>query len=193
MRGARTVRRSLWRWRRNPLRRREDVLDAWFLVVMWLAIAVAGPVAGVLGAQAGADEAAQRRADRHAVTATLVADATESGPVGGSTGGRVDTTVRWTASDGTQHSGKASVDKGLKAGSRVTVWTDRQDRPAAAPPTAAQAGLDAAFMGAASSFAVVAAAATGYCGARLVLDRRRLAAWESEWREIGSQWGRAAS
>lgn len=193
MRGTRFTRRSLWRWRRNPLRRREDVLEAWILLITWLVVAVAGPVAGVLGAQASAHAAAQRRAERHAITAKLVTDATGSALNGGTARDRIDTTVRWTASDGSRHWGKASVGEGLKAGSRVTLWTDRQDHLTAAPPTAAQAGVDAAFMGAASSFAVVAAAAAGLYGARVVLDRRRRAAWDNEWQEIGSQWRRAAS
>ncbi|MGC0413063.1 hypothetical protein RKD32_005993 [Streptomyces sp. SAI-195] len=193
MRGNRTIRRSLWRWRRNPLRRREDVLEAWILLIVWLVIALVGPVAGVLGAQVSAQSAAQRRAERHAVTATLVSDVPHNALVDGTTGGRVDATVRWTASDGTRHSDKAAVDGGLKAGSRVSVWTDRQNNLTPAPPTATQAGVDAAFMGAASSFAVVTAAAAGYYGARLVLNRRRRTALEDEWQQIGSQWGRTAS
>lgn len=193
MRTGTTIRRSLWRWRRNPLRRREDVLEAWILLIVWLVIALAGPVAGVLGAHAAAHSAAQRRAERHSATATLVSDVSSSSLSTGTTGGRIDATVRWTAPDGTRHSGKIPVDEGMKAGSRVTVWTDRQNHLTTAPPAATQAGVDAAFMGAASSFAVVTAAAAGYYGARIVLNRRRRAAWEHEWQDVGSQWGRAAS
>lgn len=43
MRAGTTIRRSLWRWRRNPLRRREDVLEAWILLIVWLVVALAGP------------------------------------------------------------------------------------------------------------------------------------------------------
>ncbi|MFI2414374.1 hypothetical protein [Streptomyces sp. NPDC018947] len=193
MREDTTMRRFLWRWRRNPLRRREDVLEGWILLITWLVVVVAGPVAGVLGSQATASAAAQRRAERHEVTATLAADAVGHGRVGAATGDRAGATVRWTAPDGTRHSGRASVDEGLKAGSRVTVWIDQRGHLAAAPPTAAQAEVDAAFMGAASSVAVVAAAAAGYYGARVVLDRRRRGTWENEWQRIGSLWGRAAS
>nr|WP_246559085.1 hypothetical protein [Streptomyces plicatus] len=168
------------------------MLEAWILLIVWLVIALVGPVAGVLGAQVSAHSAAQRRAERHAVTATLVSDVPHNALADGTTGGRVDATVRWTASDGTRHSGKAAVEGGLKAGSRVSVWTDRQNHLTPAPPTVSQAGVDAAFMGAASSFAVVTAAAAGYYGARLVLNRRRRTAWEDEWQQIGSQWGRTA-
>lgn len=193
MRAGTTIRRSLWRWRRNPLRRREDVLEAWILLIVWLVVALAGPVAGVMAAHASAHGAAQRRAERHSATATLVSDVSGSPLSTGTAGGRIEATVRWTAPDGTRHSGKIPVDEAMKAGSRVTVWTDHRNQLTTAPPTTAQAGVDAAFMGAASSFAVVTAAAAGYYGARVVLNRRRRAAWEHEWQDIGSQWGRAAS
>ncbi|MEU0471881.1 Rv1733c family protein [Streptomyces olivaceus] len=193
MRGDSTIRRSLWRWRRNPLRRREDVLEAWILLIVWFVIAVAAPAAGVLASHAAAHSAAERRVERHSATATLVSDASSNPLATGTTGGRVDATVRWTASDGTRHSGKIPVDEGMKAGSRVTVWTDSRNQPTAAPPSAAQAGVDAAFMGAASSFAVVAVASAGYYGARVVLNRRRRAAWAHEWEDVSSQWGRTAN
>jgi len=193
MRGGTTIRRSLWRWRRNPLRRREDVLEAWILLIVWFVIAVAGPVAGVLASHAAAHSAAERRVERHSATATLVSVASSNPLATGTTGGRVDATVRWTASDGTRHSGRIPVDEGMKAGSRVTVWTDSRNQLTTAPPSATQAGVDAAFMGAASSFAVVAAAAAGYYGARVVLNRRRRAAWAHEWDVVGSQWGRTAN
>ncbi|MCM1940307.1 hypothetical protein NC239_19050 [Streptomyces sp. G3] len=193
MRGGTTIRRSLWRWRRNPLRRREDVLEAWILLFVWFVIAVAGPVAGVLASHAAAHSAAERRVERHSATATLVSDASGNPLSTGTAGGRVDAAVRWTAPDGTRHSGRIPVDEGMKAGSRVTVWTDSQNQLTTAPPSATQAGVDAAFMGAASSFAVVAAAAAGYYGARVVLNRRRRAAWAHEWEDVGSQWGRAAN
>ncbi|WP_121714809.1 hypothetical protein [Streptomyces sp. E5N91] len=193
MRTGTTIRRSLWRWRRNPLRRREDVLEAWILLIVWFVIAVAGPVAGVLASHAAAHSAAERRVERHPATATLVSDASSNPLATGTTGGRVDVTVRWTAPDGTRHSGRIPVDEGMKAGSRVTVWTDSRNQLTTAPPSATQAGVDAAFMGAASSFAVVAAAAAGYYGARVVLNRRRRAAWAQEWEAVGSQWGRTAN
>ncbi|WP_267714376.1 hypothetical protein [Streptomyces sp. CoH17] len=193
MRAGTTIRRSLWRWRRNPLRRREDVIEGWVLVIVCLVVALAGPVAGVLAAHASAHGDAQRRTERHSVSATLVSDVSSTSPATAAPGGRLDATVRWTAPDGTRHSGKIPVDMGTKAGSRVTVWTDSRNQVTAAPPTTTQAGVDAAFMGAASSFTVATTAAAGYCGARVVLNRRRRAAWEHEWEDVASRWGHTAS
>jgi hypothetical protein len=193
MRGDRTVHRALWRWRRNPLRRREDVLEAWVLLVVWLVVVVAAPLAGVLGARASAHTDAQRRAERYPVTATLVEDGPGSDGKTGLAGGRVTAAVRWTAADGTRHTGRTLVDQGLRAGARLTVWTDRQGGLTSAPPTATRIAVDSAFTGVASSVAVVAATATGGLGVRVVLDKRRRRAWEAEWRRIGSQWGRTGN
>ncbi|MFJ2701511.1 hypothetical protein ACIO5Z_35555 [Streptomyces rochei] len=57
----------------------------------------------------------------------------------------------------------------------MTVWTDFRNQLTTAPPSVTRAGV-----------------ATDY-GARVVLDRRRRAAWAHEWEDISSQWGRAAS
>ncbi|MFJ7333184.1 hypothetical protein ACIQUU_08015 [Streptomyces sp. NPDC101116] len=187
------VRRSpLWRWRRNPLRRREDVWEAWILLVAWFVVVVAGPVAGVLGAQATVDRHAQRRVERHPVTATLLGDSPRSTVNGEITIERVTAPVRWTAADGTSHTGRAQVDAGRKAGERVVVWLDQKDRLTGEPQTPGDANVEAAFMGAASFGAVAVAAAAGVHGARLALDRRRSRAWDAEWRRLGSQWGRTA-
>jgi hypothetical protein len=88
--------------------------------------------------------------------------------------------------------GTASVDKTLKAGSQVKLWADRQNHLTAPPPTTAEVGIEAVAVGTTSALAVVVASTTGYFGVRAVLNRRRLAAWESEWKELGSQQGRRA-
>ncbi|MEU4659157.1 hypothetical protein AB0G32_35365 [Streptomyces sp. NPDC023723] len=186
-------RRSLWRFRRDPLRRRADVLEGWFVLIACPVVAVAGPFAGVLSAEATAHRTAQRAAELRPVTAVLLEDVPEGSLGSGSIGGRVLTHVRWTAADGTRHAGEALVDDGRHRGATVEVWLDRQGRPATPPLTSVQAGVDAAFMGAASFFAVATAAAAGYYGAHVVPDRRRRRAWDAEWRGIGPRWGRAAN
>ncbi|MFF5955092.1 Rv1733c family protein [Streptomyces luteogriseus] len=189
-----TVRRShLWRWRRSPLRRREDVLEAWILLAVWLVTAVAGPVAGVLSARATVDSLARQRAERRPATAVLVREAPRGFVSGEVAIDHVITTVRWTAADGTSHTGRTRVNAGLKAGERVAVWMDREDRLTTEPQTPGQADIVATFMGAAAFLGVATAAAAGFYGARVVLDRRRSRAWEAEWRKQGSRWGRASN
>ncbi|MEU9627424.1 hypothetical protein AB0D89_11465 [Streptomyces luteogriseus] len=189
-----TVRRShLWRWRRSPLRRREDVLEAWILLAVWLVTAVAGPVAGVLSARTTVDALARQRAERRPATAVLDGEAPRGFVSGEVAVDHVVATVRWTAADGTSHTGRTQVNTGLKAGERVAVWMDREDRLTTAPQTPGQADIEAAFMGAAAFLGVATTAAAGFYGARVVLDRRRSRAWEAEWRKQGSRWGRASN
>ncbi|MFD8154890.1 hypothetical protein ACFV28_29620 [Streptomyces sp. NPDC059720] len=186
-----TVRCSpLWRWRRNPLRRREDVWEAWILLGACVLVALFGPLAAVLSARATVDSLAQRRAERHPVTATLLRDAPRTAWGDGGTVERVFASVRWISADGTSRTGRAQVEAGHKAGERVVVWLDRSDRPTLAPQSPGEADVEAAFLGAASFAAVAATAAAGVRGARVVLDRRRGRAWEAEWRRYGAEWGR---
>lgn len=64
MHGGRRTKKTLWRWRSNPLRRRDDVLEAWLVLAVWALIAVGGTLAGVLTARAADDVFAQQRAER---------------------------------------------------------------------------------------------------------------------------------
>ncbi|WP_420709208.1 hypothetical protein [Streptomyces sp. AS58] len=43
--------KRLWRWRSNPLRRREDVVEAWVVLTVRVIVAVAGAVAGLVTAR----------------------------------------------------------------------------------------------------------------------------------------------
>ncbi|MFD0550409.1 hypothetical protein ACFQ0X_15345 [Streptomyces rectiviolaceus] len=69
----------LWRWRRNPLRRRTDLVQAWIAVGLFLAVLTATPAAGVLvgdAARRHMEQTARHQADtRHRTTAVLVHDA----------------------------------------------------------------------------------------------------------------------
>lgn len=189
-----TVRRShLWRWRRSPLRRREDLVEAWILLAAWLVTAVVGPVAGVLSVRATVDALAQQRAERRQASAVVVDDASRSFVSGGVTVDHVIATVRWTAADGTSHTGRTQVDAGSEAGERVAVWMDQEERLTTPPQTPGQADIEAAFMGVAAFTGVATAAAAGFYGARVVLDRRRSRGWDAEWQKLGSQWGRTSN
>ncbi|MET8247657.1 hypothetical protein ABZV31_26555 [Streptomyces sp. NPDC005202] len=194
MRVTTRTRRSLWRWRRNPLRRREDVLEGWVLLATWAVIVVGGPFAGVVSAQATVETLAQQRAERHPATAVLVGDATRTGGKNsGTSGDRVLATVHWTAPDGTRHSDRTLVDAGLTVGDRIVVWTDGQDRLTIQPTTPAQATTQAAATGTSASLALMGVAVGGYYAARSALDRRRGRAWDAQWQKVGPQWGRTTS
>lgn len=179
-----------WRWRRNPLRRRSDVIEAWLL----LTTLVLGLVLGGFGALAAAgavdDSLAERRASSHEVQAVLTEDAARALPAPAPESGdtRVWTKVRWTAPDGTERTGRARADADAGAGSAVTVWTDREGRLVSEPPGGAEARFQTLMAG-----ATVAATAGGMAllagwVLRTRLLRRRAAEWETEWRLVEPAW-----
>jgi hypothetical protein len=180
---------------RNPLRRRSDLIEAWFLPVVIVAFLVLGPlVAGATGLWVRADNVAAHRAQLswHRVTAVLLR--ASPGPLmsdGGANSWVVWTPARWTA-DGRLRFGNAPAAAGTRAGSAVPVWLDRAGKVRAPPLTAAQAG-DRVVAAAAMALAALAAllAALALAG-RLILDRRRLAGWEAAWRSVAPRWSHQA-
>ncbi|MFF4352999.1 hypothetical protein [Streptomyces sp. NPDC001530] len=182
----------LWRWRRNPLRRRSDALEAWIVLVAWALTVLGGVFTGLAATQSVEHGLAQQRAAWRSVPALLTEDApdastTESGD------GLVWAKVRWTAADGSPHAGQARVYAGSTAGTPVTVWTDPDGRLVSRPATASQARLRASLVG---ILVGVSAAGVPFVGGRLLrgrLERRRMEQWDEEWERVGPLWGRMTS
>ncbi|MFH7334298.1 hypothetical protein [Streptomyces sp. KHY 26] len=180
----------LWRWRRNPLRRHSDVVEAWIVLAAWVLVLFCGVLAGLLAAQASAASYAARLAQVHPVTAVLTDQAAPTPAAGtGYDDGRVWATVRWTDPDGSVHTDRAKVVPGVPAGSSVTVWANHADHVVAPPVTGASADLQAALTGV---LVGPSAGAAVWCASWLVrnrLIRRRMAEWDEEWKQIGPRWG----
>ncbi|MER6983702.1 hypothetical protein ABT317_43805, partial [Streptomyces carpinensis] len=120
MSGKRKTKQRLWRWRSSPLRRHDDILEAWIILVTWVVILVGGAVIWTVTGRAAAQEFAWQRAERHAASAVLLSDAPPSTSAG--SGSQVLATVRWTAPDGTTRTARALVPGGLPSGTVITVW-----------------------------------------------------------------------
>ncbi|WP_460072835.1 Rv1733c family protein [Streptomyces sp. YKOK-I1] len=189
MLGARYARKWLWRWRRNPLRRRDDIVEAWIVLAVWTVFAVGGSVAGLVTAHAADEVFARQRAERQSVRAVLLSDVPRTALAVGGASDRRMATVRWTAPDGATRTGRTLVDTGLKAGSEVTVWQDRQGRLAAAPPSSTEATIEAGFLGTAAAAGLAGPVFGGGALARWRLDRRRVDEWGREWDQVGPRWG----
>ncbi|MFF8729260.1 hypothetical protein ACF073_22570 [Streptomyces sp. NPDC015171] len=179
----------LWRWRSNPLRRREDIVEAWIVLALWVIAVVGGAVAGALTARAAGDVFAQQRAHRHAVGAVLLAEAPTGATAAWPEDGLVRAPVRWTAPDGSARTGTALVGGGLRTGSRVVVWQDDHGRLAPAePPDPVEGAVEAGLFGAAAALSVAAPAYGVRALGRLWLDRRRMARWAREWDAVEPRW-----
>jgi hypothetical protein len=181
--------RWLWRWRRNPLRRRSYLIEAWALPAAGLAAACGAVLTAVVVAGAVHGHLAQQRQDRHQVSAVL----TESTPPAVGYGVRPSAVVRWTSRDGTRHTATARVDPGLTAGSRVTVWTDVRGRVVSAPLSPARARLDAVTSGAIAGLGTSACAAGALGLAVRAAGRRRAESWAAEWADVGPRWDRRSA
>lgn len=158
MTGGKYLKKRLWRWRGNPLQRRDDIVEAWIVLAVWTVFAVGGTVAGLVTFHAADEVFARQRAERQSVRAVLLDDVLVSTTAVGVTSDRRTTSVRWTAPDGSARTGRTLVDTGRKAGSRVTVWQDGQGRLTAAPRSSTEAAIESGFLGAAA-----AAASPAWC------------------------------
>ncbi|WP_327319540.1 Rv1733c family protein [Streptomyces sp. NBC_01235] len=193
MPGGTYARKRLWRWRSNPLRRRDDIVEAWIVLAVWAAFAVGGTVAGLATAHAADEVFAQQRTERQSVRAVLLKDVPLGAPTIGGTSDLRMATVRWTASDGSARTGRTLVDTGLKAGSGVTVWHDARGHLIAAPPSSTEAAIESGVLGAAAAAALGGLVFGTGAVARWRLDRRRVDEWGREWDQVGPQWGHKTS
>jgi hypothetical protein len=187
--GAGRAVRGLWP-DRNPLRRTLDRVEAAIVAGLAIAFLAGAPVAAVTaahGAAAIAARTAQAQRSWHRLPAVLLADVPgsgygRSGPVA---------PARWAAPGGRARTGAVSAPPGARAGSTVPVWADGSGQLAKAPPRRLSQVNDQAVLA-----AVAAVVALGYllpclgllaCG---VLGRRRLAAWDADWRATEPRWTR---
>jgi hypothetical protein len=128
-------------------------------------------------------------AQLHATTAML----TQNGPSDNYVTTVGEAAARWRAPDGQQEKGMLTTVTapgitGAAAGARVQVWVTDSGQ-AEAPPVAATEAMFSSVMltiGALLGAAIVLLIC--YWVGRLVLDRRRLAAWTSEWSLTGPRW-----
>ncbi|MFF5187648.1 hypothetical protein ACFY30_28445 [Streptomyces sp. NPDC000345] len=193
MPAGKCARKRLWRWRSNPLRRRDDVVESWIVLAVWTVFAVGGTAAGLVTAHAADEVFAQQRAERQPVRAVLLTDVPLGTATLGGTSDRRMTKVRWTASDGSTRTGRTLVDAGLDAGSRVTVWQDARGRLTAEPPSSTEAAIESGFLGTAAAAALAGLAFGSGAVARWRLDRRRIDEWGREWDQVGPRWGHKTS
>ncbi|MEU1661584.1 hypothetical protein ABZ527_36670 [Streptomyces griseofuscus] len=178
--------RHLWRWRSNPLRRREDVLEAWIVLAVWAVVVLVGTVVAPLAFRTAEHRFAEQRAQRHPVRAVLTADAPQDIAAQWSPDGRGQDTVRWVAPDGTPRTGHTLVDPSLPRGTTVHLWQDdRGQLVTTAPTDRAEGHIEAGLLAAGAALVAAAPVLGAGAFARARLDRRRLALWDREWDLVG--------
>ena len=178
-----------WLAGRNTLRRPVDRIEGTVLVVLTAAFLVAMAVASVLGVHT---YQAQRAAS--AGMRPVVGVLSQAGPLSyGSMAQLGEAEARWRDPGGREQSGVLTTATapdilGAAAGARIPVWLDRSGQPVAPPggQVAMIVNALAPSIGVAGGAGMTLLLCYGLC--RLVLDRRRLAAWESAWSLTGPRW-----
>lgn len=180
-----------WRWRRNPLRRRSDRVEAWTVLAAGVLLAAAAPAVGV-AAGAGVESAAlaqSRGWHRTSAVLTQEAPATSGSVYADSAGYPVRATVRWTATDGSTRTGKALVQPGSQAGTRTVIWLDRHGALKDKPATHSEAVAQGVVLGSLAATGTGLLVLGGLWTVRFRLDAARDTEWEREWAAIDPHWG----
>jgi hypothetical protein len=173
----------------NPLSRGSDRLAALLPLAAIVAFLALTPlVLALSGAWMRADNAAASKVRLHTATGVLLQSA--PGPEFSDNGANtwLDwVPARWTA-QGHQDVGAIPVAAKTPRGSRVTVYLTSTGRVQTPPMTAghARGRVLAAELVALALLAVLLALLALL--ARWIVDRRRLASWQTEWLTVGPRW-----
>ncbi|MEU8888536.1 hypothetical protein [Streptomyces sp. NPDC048442] len=192
---------GVWRWRDSPLCRSTDLAEAWVALAALLLIAVAAPAAGLaagLRANASLQHAVRvQQQERHKTTGVVLRPLREQlteAKAGAAYPGPVGVLARWTAHDGSRHTGRATtLRKAAAPGDTFPLWTDGRGRIVNRPVDASTAAVQAALTG------LGAAALTGglaHCAGLLVVRRlvqRRYERLDRAWAKVGPEWGRTGA
>lgn len=169
----------------NKLRRPSDRIEGAIVIMLsavFLAAVAAAPWLGVRLYQS-------QRADTAGLL-PAVAVLTQAGPGDDYFLTNGAAAALWRAPDGQRRSGFLTTTTapgiwGASAGARVQVWLTRSGQPQAPPSGPWEVGFASAMAGIGVAFCGGIMLLICYWLCRLALDRRRLAAWASEWSVAG--------
>jgi hypothetical protein len=180
---------------KSPLRRRTDRIEAWITGGLLAAFLVGAPLASVAaGRWVHHGGLLEQRAQQswHRVPGVLL----QTAPVQrtlylrASLNTDVLAPARWAGPGGRHLTGMVPVAPGTLAGRRLEVWVNRSGQPTGSPLPDSE--LTRRVIGAEglapAGLAVVLLGVGGVV--RWLMNRRRLAAWETGWASTGPRWTR---
>jgi hypothetical protein len=178
---------------RNPLRRGTDRVEAAVRLVMILLLVIVVPVVAAAAGRQADHQAlrhaqAQRSAD-HLVTAVLLEQAQATGVPDPYTNVQMTWVLaRWQPPGRPARSGDILASAGARKGSTAPLWINGSGASTTPPPDPRTIAGDVCMAVIVTCLAslLVLLALGGLT--RLALDRRRLGAWEAEWRATGPLW-----
>lgn len=182
----------LWRvqpWNPNPLMRASDRWESLIWLIAVLAALLAVPIAGAAGTASYTGAAARIAVeDSHKTLVT----ATVTGVPEAASGVRLErypATVRW---DHEGRTGTADVDlaKPATTGTTTPIWINDSGKPTAPPARTGTAAAEGVGTGLAILVETWCAAAVLVWVTHSLLNARRNARWDREWRSMNNKIGR---
>lgn len=192
--GTHLARRVRWLgFDRNPLRRRTDRIEAVLRLATVILFLVGVPIAAiVVGRQVdhmALRNAHAQQAAKHEVTAVLLERAQVSGAQNPYASTQMtDVLARWQPPGQSPRSGQVLAPAGTPAGSNVTIWIDASGAVTSPPPDHRDIVGDVTIAVVVTCIVASVLLLGASALARRVLDRRRLKAWDAEWRATGPLW-----
>lgn len=189
-------RRALWRWRqrRNPLRRRTDVLQAWLGLGALVVVLAMAPLAAFLVGDAARghyeDLARHQSQTRYQTDATLTEDAPRHPEPGSDEekNTRYPVEVRVVTREGRTRTTRAEVRPGLTADNTVRIWITADGEATDAPLTPGEVHSRTMGWALLAAVGVALTGAASYALAALALRRRNLSRWDTSWAETAPRW-----
>jgi hypothetical protein len=96
--------------------------------------------------------------------------------------------ARWRAPDGVRRTGQVYPAAGAPAGSTIKVWVDAAGRQSGPPLQLLQVQGQAVVTAMIAVMAVAVVLWGTGLTAHCMAQRRRMAAWDDEWRALGPKW-----
>jgi hypothetical protein len=177
---------------RNPLRRASDRTETAVLAVLVIAFIAATPFAAQAAGAWAHNKAREvqrtEQASWRQVPALVLKVTSGVQGYGGYEGLESQAQARWTAPDGKVITGEIPIALGTAAGTTVPLWITGDGQLTDAPLQDSQVTGDALLAETVTVIVVATLLAITGMLARHVLDKRRMAAWDAEWRATGPRW-----
>ena len=178
--------------RRSALRRPADLAEAWFGVVLAITVLLVGPIlawrVGHAVYRRGIDGRPSTASEHYQVNAVLQQDSLLYAPDPSASAQQVQVLAQWTGPDGLSHTGLINADIDRRAGSVVVIWVDATGNFIGRPPRLDRAINNGMGVAMAIQFGLVFGSVVVWLTQRRLLERRRLARWQTEWARVEPWW-----
>jgi hypothetical protein len=178
----------------NPLRRRIDRAEAFIFGGLLVAAVTVAPVAAMeAGHVAYVDSlrvAQVQQRTGHEATATLLAGPSPATGGGYTITSLVPARAQWATPAGASRTGEIEVTSASVKGEHIKIWTDAAGDVISPPATREQAAGQGTFAAIMAVVLTLVACASAAGLTRMILNRRRLAAWDADWSVTAPMWNR---